>query len=483
MKTRRFLIGALALGLVVSAVGLAAAAQDFGLFRDGKLASSSERLFGVDGTLASSSTSSVSAAQALADPTSLVTLAKGLRAHVVTSGVAGQNLDQMVLWPTSHPTSIIACNEEGTTQPGLQRISLSTGTPETIVTGTTSCDPVRLTPWGTILFGEEAGGGPSGGRMYELIDPLHTTGVTLDRTTGVFSGGTGAANLVARPALGRVSFEGLAILPNGVTYYGDENRPSVGTAGGAFFKFIPSTLHNPSAGSIQNLWQSPYAVPGSIYGLRLGKRSGNTDYGQRTESGLGSWIQVTTTADPDLRAEAATLKLTGFYRPEDMEFDRNALAMGSVRWCSPATGNESEDHLWGTVPCVTDGTVAEATANTATPEAQPFLIGNPQLAMPDNIAQQPGTGNFLIHEDGDGPLVGRSNDLWDCLPDGADADQQTDGCVRIASINDLVGTEGGAEWTGGFFDASGRHFYVSIQHNITGFGTILRIDGWDRDSH
>jgi hypothetical protein len=28
------------------------------------------------------------------------------------------------------------------------------------------------------------------------------------------------------------------------------------------------------------------------------------------------------------------------------------------------------------------------------------------------------------------------------------------------------------------FDASGKHFYVSIQHNVTGTGTILDITGW-----
>src|SRR4051812_27861234 len=34
--------------------------------------------------------------------------------------------------------------------------------------------------------------------------------------------------------------------------------------------------------------------------------------------------------------------------------------------------------------------------------------------------------------------------------------------VRIATLNDLA-----AEWTGGIFDATGTHFYVSIQHNIS----------------
>jgi secreted PhoX family phosphatase len=40
-------------------------------------------------------------------------------------------------------------------------------------------------------------------------------------------------------------------------------------------------------------------------------------------------------------------------------------------------------------------------------------------------------------------------------------------------LNDLT-----AEWTGGIFDADGRHFYVSVQHNISGSGVILDITGW-----
>jgi hypothetical protein len=30
----------------------------------------------------------------------------------------------------------------------------------------------------------------------------------------------------------------------------------------------------------------------------------------------------------------------------------------------------------------------------------------------------------------------------------------------------------------GIFDASGRHFYISVQHNVTGAGAILDITGW-----
>jgi hypothetical protein len=58
--------------------------------------------------------------------------------------------------------------------------------------------------------------------------------------------------------------------------------------------------------------------------------------------------------------------------------------------------------------------------------------------------------------------------------DGRDQDLLSDGCVRIATLNDLT-----AEWTGGIFDASGTNFYVSIQHNISGEATVIDITGWD----
>ena len=60
--------------------------------------------------------------------------------------------------------------------------------------------------------------------------------------------------------------------------------------------------------------------------------------------------------------------------------------------------------------------------------------------MPDNIAYQASRGNWIIEEDGGtGDFIdgSRNNDIWDCLGDGADDDTLSDGCVRIATLNDL----------------------------------------------
>jgi len=473
-RRRRWLAAFPLVLLCLGLSGVVTAATDFGSTVQTQLFAHSNSEFGVVQPLAASSSLSITAAEAQADPLKLVTLAPQLKARVVTSTPLALNIDMIALWPDDlHPTHLFACNESDENDAGVIRVDLATGQTDVVVTGTTDCDPTHRTPWGTILFGEEADAGPNGGRTYEMIDPVHVTGVTLNRATGTFTGGTGASNLTARPALGRLSFEGVAVYPTGVVYFGDENRPSRGTAGGAYYKFIPSTLRDPNAPAIANLTQSPLAA-GSIFGLRVGFRSGGTDYGQGTQTGFGTWVPIPAAPDPDLRAQAASLKLTGYYRPEDIAIDRGALAQGLVRWCGNNTGNEDEDQQYGETVCLTDGTLATSGANTARPEMQYLVIGSPQFAMPDNIAYQAGRGNWVIHEDAATTyLTPHNDDLWDCLPDGSDPDLLSDGCIRIGTLNDLT-----AEWTGGEFDGNGEHFYVSVQHNISGKGLILDISGW-----
>ena len=96
-------------------------------------------------------------------------------------------------------------------------------------------------------------------------------------------------------------------------YYGDESSPSLGNAGGAYFKFIPATPW--AGGNITRLDESPLAA-GRVFGLRLGKRATN-NFGQGSNTAQGVWVPVPNAATPgvQLRSEAARLKLTGFYRP------------------------------------------------------------------------------------------------------------------------------------------------------------------------
>jgi secreted PhoX family phosphatase len=441
-----------------------------------------DNVFGF-GPLRAPSTASVDAATAQANPLSLLTLAPGLKAEVVSAQAnLGANTDMMTLWPNDkNPTHIIACNEQGSGQAGVQRISLADGSVETILTGTVSCDPAHTTPWGTVIVAEENG---AAGSMLEIIDPLHTTNVQYNNVTHALSGAD-AGNVAYRPAVGHLSFEGVYIYPNGVMYYSDENRPSQGTAGGAYFKFIPANPWVPGDAPISSLAQSPLTA-GTVYGLRLGKRSpnaanpGGTDYGQGSNTGRGTWIEVKPlgSGETDLRAAAAAFKLTGYYRPEDLQADLKAQAAGYVRFCANNTGNEENDRNWGEAICITDGTFEQAATNGAVPEVQPFIMGSFAMAMMDNIAYQPGSGNWVIHEDRD--AVGMSggsypfnNSIYICKEDDNDVDTLSDGCARFATLNDL-----NAETTGGLFDASGKNFYFSIQHNITGHGVIVKVSGW-----
>ena len=483
-------------GITLSASALAAA-PDFGQQVEQLASAQAPTLFGTTGVLGASSTASVTHDEAEANPLTLVKLAHGLTARVVSARPSlGPNIDMMALWPNDRsPTHLIACNEQGAGQVGLQRISLADGSVANIVaSGLTSCDPVEITAWGTIVFAEEAG---TAGRLFELIDPLNTTDVVV-APNGTTSGGTNPGNIVMRSALGKLSFEGVSVFPSGVVYYGDENRPGNGVGGGAYFKFIPASPRT-GTGTITSLSQSPLAS-GRVFGLRLGRRSGNTDFGQGTQTGRGVWVEVldgqqigpSSVSRSNLRAATPLLKLSTSYRPEDHDIDKAALAAGFTRFCGTNTGEDGVTLAYGETFCITDGTVDEAVAiNTTTqtvegvaytinngtgtsiPEYQTLVTHYVDFAMPDNVAYQPGSGNWIIHEDGEGAEFGRNNDIWSCVDDGLDRDGLADACAKIITLNDLT-----AESTGGVFDATGKRFFFSVQHNVTGHGVILEVTGW-----
>jgi secreted PhoX family phosphatase len=383
----------------------------------------------------------------------------------------------MALWPDdANPTHAIICNEIDGTVAGapasVQRVQLSDGQVADMVSGLRSCDPVRRTAWGTVVVGEEAG--PTG-RLWEIFDPLNVSGVIVDRAAGSSSD---PDHVVARTALGQLSYEGIVILGNGTTYYGDELRPSNGKPGGGIYKFVPTLPW--ASGSVTSLDQSPF-VSGSVFVMRLGLRSGGTDFGQGTNTGAGKWIGPLSTATDLAAAALAAGGYTGYYRPEDMELDPLAFARGVIRLCWANTGNDTAGQ-WGEILCMQDEPATEAGFNTGTiPVVTPFIIGNPQLRMPDNLAFQPHTGILYVlmdattsAEDPEFP----NDDVWACLPDGEDADTLSDGCVRVMTLED-----GNAEFTGIQFLADGRSFLIHLQHRtqdgraVPHTSDMLRVSG------
>jgi secreted PhoX family phosphatase len=475
---------------------------DFGAFVAAELRAFSEQLFGFRRPLEESARGPFDGPS-----TAALVVADGLRVSLVSSAVH-QSTDQIALWPNdTRPTHLFVCDEEST-NPAVQRVDLSkpaTSNATTVVTGLSSCDPVRRTPWGTIIVAEEAG---ATGGFYELIDPVHINKVinVTNRDTGET---TDPLHLVKRQAVGSLSFESFAIRDDGTMIYGDELAPSGGRSGGGIYKFVPSI---PYAGNgvVTVPAQSPFAA-GTIYGLHVGRANNSSNWGQGAETGKGRWTQVDLTIpgvlQPDgdiiLDTAQATQLFTGFYRPEDMDIDPIAEAKGVFRACwantgrwNNAFGSDIENGAVNSeVMCLVEETNPSAPTGT-TPVVSRFVPGSPTRQMYDNVAFQPHTGNLVILEDGPTNVVTgaapgvvsetRGNDIWICLPDGDDDDSQTDGCVRMASLRDTS-----SEPTGFIFLGSGESAFVSLQHRAVdeanNRGSLLKISGFkvrgDRDHH
>ena len=473
--------------------------RDFGSFIANQLSEHSEQLFGIKHPLDESALGPYDGP----DNTQAIQVAPGLHVSLVSSSVASA-ADQIAMWPDDdNPKFLFVCDEE-TTNPAVQRVDLSqpaASNATTIVTGLTSCDPVRRTPWGTIIVAEEAG---ATGGLYELIDPVHITAAinVSNRDAGATSD---PLHLVKRKAVGSLSFESFAIKEDGTMIFGDELAPSGGNAGGGIYKFVPANPYEGN-GPIMVAAQSPL-VAGSVYGLRVAAQ-GSSNWGQGAETGNGAWVAVYVAApgvvDANmniiLRNAQALQKFTGYYRPEDMDIDPIALENGVFRACWANTGRMSHTDssvvensgVKAEIMCLVENPPSTFAPNPVTgtiPTVDRFVTGSEERGMFDNVAFQPHTGNLVVLEDNSvtsvkslNPLVTelRGNDLWICLPDGDDDDVLTDGCVRFASIRDTS-----AEPTGFIFTGSGESAYVNIQHRAandalgnTNHGALVKISGF-----
>lgn len=428
--------------LAVSALAIptaAGAAIDWGSQHEADTAAHSAELFGFEEPLAHSAVGDIDATTT--PPAQQVIKAAGLKVEPVAQ--LPELADMMAFWPTdTNPTHAFVCIEQGRAEdgmnPGVVRVNLSTGKQETVVFGTDRCDGIRRTPWKTILFTEET----SDGGAYEYLYPNRLAPVRiLDRATGK----TSSPRVVKRPNLGTFAWEGLEVYADGTVIAGDELRPEEGVSGGSIYKFV-------STGKDE--FGSPLAE-GVLHALRVGGGPDETNYGQGAQTGLGEWVPL---PDPaDARQGADDVHATGFYRPEDLHQDPTKEGI-AVCWAN--TGN-SDLRNFGEVLCLNE-------AEPNRPEVQVFVLGNPELNQPDNLAFQPGTGILYVIEDNE------NGDVWACLPDGGDTDLQSDGCVRAMSVRDAD-----AEPTGFTFDGSGRTAYLNVQHNdVEGLDPMLKVTGW-----
>lgn len=515
MQHPKITLSALTLAMLSAGV---AQATDFGAHTEHLLKAHSNLLFGVVKPLGKSAPPTTGAYRTETQKAEdQVLLAKGLKARYLTRNAADRT-DMMDFYPLANPTHLVTCVEGGRTQltgdadkanyapgdkfnPSVQRINLKTGAVETVLRGMQSCDGIRTTPWGTVLATEET----ATGGAYEILNPMATTEFTVkDRASGEIvdvAGNTNTDAIAKRTALPTMAWEGIGITPEGVVVAGDELRPGsyvdargeMDTDGGAIFKFVPDVPATPGV-MISSLSMSPL-VSGSVYAYQAscyGSTSSSfPQFGQGCEIGDGGWVKVNAAT---ARVDADAFGATGYYRPEDGHLDPMYSGAG-YRFCWANTGNEGANN-YGEVVCMIDqnpmGTgertltrgdttytyLADTTATGTTAgrggagyayaTANRFVEGDKDFNSFDNIAFQPGTGNMYVIEDH------ANGDVFACLPDGADRDVKSDGCVKILSV---VPSE--AEPTGFIFTPDGKTAYVSIQH--TNDANMPKVDDYGTD--
>lgn len=493
-------------GLALAALfgsSTAFAQADFGSQQQQLLERRSSQLFGFGTPL---STASTAVARSVGQPvTDRQKLAVGLTPTYVARNVALLG-DMISFWPDDvNYTHLMVCIEQGRTGLGtgpnpaidgqnaaVQSVNVSPGPSygevKTILHGMDRCDGIRTTPWGTVLATEET----DDGAAYEIIDPLNTSSHWIaDRTTGDIRDGlasaTASTKVVKRDALVQMAWEGLEVLDNGVVIGGDELRGGGDNDGGAIFRFVPDTFYDCglAAGSprvrpnqlcpnlITDLTDSPF-VAGTNYALYHGC-GGIGDVGQGCEYGSGGrWVEVgALTARADANARGAT----GYCRPEDLHIDKDFGAMsptgtgtGGVLWCWTNTcGGNRGEAVCAIDPDATVNAQSSISLNggglvglqnflangaaVATTETRRFVQNDARMRSHDNLDIQIGTRNVYIIEDD------TFGEVWACLPDGADRDLASDGCVSMLSVSDPS-----AEPTGFIFDGTGRIAFYIVQH-------------------
>ena len=168
----------------------------------------------------------------------------------------------------------------------MQRVRLSDGKVETILTGMVYCDPVRRTAWGTILVGEELGSRRQCPRDHQPAEhhrrPVQPHERRADRRR---CRERRAARRRRSPVL-----RGHRAVPQRRHVLRRREPPVDGEAGRRVFQ-----VH--SHHSLDRRGEDPRPrrfAAGRRHGLRPAPRQahGNTDYGQGSNTGLGTWIPV-----------------------------------------------------------------------------------------------------------------------------------------------------------------------------------------------
>ncbi len=292
-----------------------------------------------------------------------------------------------------------------------------------IAPGFSRMDGIEWTPWGTVLAAEENG---EFGRLFEC----EVDGLEMD--------------CVDRPAVGRMSHEGIAADNDGTIYVGDELN------GGSIYKFVPDQYGDLSSGTLYAL---NIVSPGAIDG-----------------TGTGEWVALVpgqngVFTDPSVSARAAADEagVTDYLRPEDAELIGPNLYFATT----------------------TDKRVLQIPVNTDTPEITEFVgvnVGNVNdesdvptygLHSPDNLASD-NAGNLYIVEDNSS-----KSDIWAASTRDKNHDGVADKVVLFGTLTTL-----GAEGTGIYFPRTiPGTMLINVQHADDGNDMTIAITKMQSDDH
>lgn len=287
-------------------------------------------------------------------------------------------------------------------------------------------DPSAWTPWGTLLVAEETNVArfrdpqypqAVGGLVYELV-PKKSDPSVIDQ-------------IIARPAIGAKSHEGMRFDARGNLYSISERTP------GYIFKFVPDRRSDLSSGQ--------------TYVLKVVRLDGD-------RTGDAEWIALDRVAvQIDASAAADAVGATGYGRPEDVEM---ATSSGDERGGANVlyVAITSEHRVLKIDLREAAGHRGHATAHVSD-YVRVGLNATPEFSWPDNLVLDR-AGNLYIAEDPGGSFATKheGDDIWVATPNrgshGAAAS-----VIRFASLTDCD-----AEPTGIYFDMTGDRLFVNAQH-------------------
>ncbi|MBK8100379.1 MAG: DUF839 domain-containing protein [Planctomycetes bacterium] len=313
----------------------------------------------------------------------------------------------------------------------------------------TSMDPATWTPWGSVICGEET----TGGRMFEVLNPLAPTGPFQVRWLTSIPG---------------VSHEGMRFDANGALYFIDEENS------GSIYKFVPTVAGNLTAGqtfvlSVDAYAASPNAVPGEAWNSTSNRLTSRT--------GPATWVPMTdangvalTTANPFVwvtstggRTAADELVGTPFGRPEDLDIKTLANGRQAVFVATTSENTVYSIELVSSTSAIVRTFVNFNSINLYTGTDVNPLQNDPYtspgsgtvLQNPDNIAIDAFGSVYVIEDSNPG-------DVWKCV------DANNDGVAEGLGLFITLGV-GGSEPTGMIFDPNDPYrFICCIQHPTTG---------------